>query len=282
MAATRLSEAQKTELVARFRNGDTSQELAGIYGCSAITVSRVVKASLDPAEYEGLKQRRGRRGSAVAAEATADVAVPTLIPEEPGPDFPIPSAQVLDAAVPVAPQEANSTIESESDDGGESSEDDEAATGLAIDDADDFGDDGDTSDDEDSMDGGEDDDADVFLVIPLTTTVVDDTRPSIEAQPLEEATLPSSVYMLVDKTVELQARPLREFSDLQPLADEEQDRQALHVFANPRHAKRQCGRTQRVIKVPDVAVFQLTAPYLLKQGITRLVVEGALYALPGS
>jgi hypothetical protein len=279
MAATRLSEAQKTELVARFRNGDTSQELAGIYGCSAITVSRVVKAALDPAEYEGLKQRRGRRGSALAAEATADVAVPTLIPAEPEPELPITSAPVLDAAVPAAPQEANSTtIQSESGDG----DDDAAATSLAIDDADDFGDDGESSEDEDNIDGGEDDDADVFLVIPLTTTVVDDTRPSIEAQPLEQATLPSSVYMLVDKTVELQARPLREFSDLQPLADEEQDRQALHVFANPRHAKRQCGRTQRVIKVPDVAVFQLTAPYLLKQGITRLVVEGALYALPGS
>ena len=54
------------------------------------------------------------------------------------------------------------------------------------------------------------------------------------------------------------------------------------VFLNPRQAKRQCGRTQRVIKVPDLKVFELTAPYLLAQGISRVVIEGAVYALPGS
>jgi hypothetical protein len=88
--------------------------------------------------------------------------------------------------------------------------------------------------------------------------------------------------MLVDKTVELQARPLSEFPELGALPEEEQQRQALVVFANPRQAKRQCGRTQRVIKLPDSQVIRRTAPYLLGQGITRLVLEGAVYALPGS
>ena len=57
---------------------------------------------------------------------------------------------------------------------------------------------------------------------------------------------------------------------------------ALMVFVNPRQAKRLCGRSQRVIKIPDTTVLSRTAPYLLAQGISRLVVEGALFALPGS
>jgi riboflavin biosynthesis pyrimidine reductase len=89
--------------------------------------------------------------------------------------------------------------------------------------------------------------------------------------------------MLVDKTVELQAKPLKDFPELGLLPEDEQERQALMLYSNPRQAKRQCGRTQRVIKVPDSGVLERTSAYLLAQGITRLVVEGgSLYAIPGS
>ena len=85
--------------------------------------------------------------------------------------------------------------------------------------------------------------------------------------------------MLVDKVVELDARPLKEFPELGPLADSELDRHGLVLFSSPRTAKRQCGRSQRVIKVPDTAVFERTSSYLLARGITRLVMEGKLIAL---
>jgi hypothetical protein len=104
----------------------------------------------------------------------------------------------------------------------------------------------------------------------------------LEAQPLEPGILPSCVYLLVDKTVELQARPLSEFSDLGSLPDDEQSRQALMLYTNPRQAKRQCGRSQRVIKVPDAEVLQRRSSYLVAQGITRLVLEGgSLFSIPG-
>ena len=60
MAATRLSDSQKQELVARFRGGEASGALAEAFGCSANTVSRVVRTALDPEEYEALKQQRAR------------------------------------------------------------------------------------------------------------------------------------------------------------------------------------------------------------------------------
>ena len=53
----------------------------------------------------------------------------------------------------------------------------------------------------------------------------------------------------------------------------------MFLYANPRAAKRQCGRSQRVIKVPDSAVFERTSSYLLARGITRLVMDGSLIAL---
>ena len=69
MAATRLTDSQKIEIVARYRAGEGSAELAEAYGCSTNTVSRVVKAGLEPAEYEQLKQQRNRPLKAVPEQA---------------------------------------------------------------------------------------------------------------------------------------------------------------------------------------------------------------------
>ncbi|MBD2422782.1 hypothetical protein [Cyanobium sp. FACHB-13342] len=237
MAATRLTDSQKSEIVARFRAGEGSAELAEVYGCTAGTVSRVAKAALDPAEYEQLKQQRGR---------------PTK------PEY---TAEPKDSATgDVSLNPANSATA-------------EDASVLAIDDADDFGDDF-------SDDFSDDDSADQFVEVPVLLG----THAGEPAQclPLAQAPLPASVYMLVDKTVELQAKPLKEFPELGQLPDGEEERQALLVFANPRQAKRHCGRSQRVIKVPDTRVLERTAPYLIAQGISRVVIEGSLYSLPGS
>ena len=397
MAATRLSDSQKQELVARFRGGEASGALAEAYGCSANTVSRVVRTALDPKEYEALKQQRGRSPVPIAepaggsslqlplpAAGSGEEAAATSTKGESAPEASI-TATGLESVTPLTPSEAlareeaspraeasaraeaaaiteagtranpEATAEAEAEaeagapqagpslapsdlasDSGEAdlAEDrpqfgswlhqQEAGVGqtsaprmgapgadpqdspagdqghatLAIDDADDFADDdGDDSEGEgEGEDEGEgDDDGDSFLgsygdrgpgdgqtfvVLPLGQTIED--RPSLTVQPLEPANLPASVYMLVDKTVELDIKPLKELPELGALPDGEGERQALVVYANPRQAKRYCGRNQRVIKVPDSGVLARTAPYLLSQGVTRLVVEGALYSLPGS
>ena len=247
MAATRLTDSQKIEIVARYRAGEGSAELAEAYGCSTNTVSRVVKAGLEPAEYEQLKQQRNRPLKAVPEQAPPEQAPPEL------------TAPELAAPEPELPEPAG---------------DDEDHAVLAIDDADDFG------DDANDLDFADDDLADQFVAVPLL--LVDHVGEPAQCQPLADAPLPASVYMLVDKTVELQAKPLKDFPELGQLADGEEERQALMVFANPRQAKRHCGRTQRVIKVPDTRILERTAPYLIAQGISRVVMEGSLYSLPGS
>jgi len=374
MAATRLSDSQKQELVARFRGGEASAALAEAFGCSANTVSRVVRTALDPKDYEALKQQRGRSagqaatpagesspelplapagsgaeapgasaldqaqtaypfalsdpegsaastpggslGSSEEAQDGPSLALKALIARAPQPDPPAAgpefgawvnqkvngageaNAPGLGARQPEPyPEEISNTIlrkdkiQSQGQDDDPS--DDQGHAALAIDDADDFAEEAGDDEGDDTEDGSEDGDSFVgrygdsgqgdgqtFVILPLGQAIED--RPSLTVQPLEPADLPASVYMLVDKTVELDIKPLKELPELGTLPAGEEDRQALVVYANPRQAKRYCGRNQRVIKVPDSGVLARTAPYLLSQGVTRLVVEGALYSLPGS
>lgn len=264
MAATRLSDSQKTELVVRFRGGESTQTLADAYGCSANTVSRVVKSVLDPADYERLKQSRGRR---LSRSSEVDPAGASEIDPPAGP------AAAL--VVPVPPQAESGAGDSQASSADSASDDDDGPAVLAIDDADDFGD-----DEDDDFSEEESDDAAVF--IPIAVSVSIDDHVPVTVLPFRSADLPTSAYMLVDKTVELQPRPLSEFPEMAGLAAEELQRQALTIYPNPRQAKRQCGRTQRVIKLPDLSLLERTAPYLLAQGISRVVIESTPYALPDS
>ncbi|KEF40686.1 MAG: hypothetical protein ER33_15625 [Cyanobium sp. CACIAM 14] len=269
MAATRLSDSQKTQLVDRFRGGGSSQELAEAFGCSPNTVNRVVRTALGEEAYERLKRQRTRRRSQAAeGDSGASETLQTTLG--------IPESEPLPGEAVVAP--AKDDVE-------------DGPGVLAIEDADDFAaeDDDDLLTDEESSDEdlGQEDGLEAAMdpFQPIPVALLDEGEGEAgdaRLQTLRTATLPASAYMLVDKTVELQARPLSEFPELGRLPADEMERQALVVFLNPRQAKRQCGRTQRVIKVPDLRVLERTAPYLLAQGISRVVIEGALYALPGS
>ena len=278
MPASRLSDRQKAELVERFRGGEGSQALAQAYACSANTVSRVLKAALDPQDYERLlKEQRSRRSGASEARSEKRTAADAMAPQAPA-EIPAPSSDLIEDPVSASAQPRES-LDPETDGEASEEESDESPSVLALDDADDFGD-----DDDDSLDDGEDDgeDPQIFVTVaPLVVGSVDAHR-EIRPLPLETADLPASAYMLVDKTVELQPKPLSECSELGPLPAGEQDRQALLMFLNPRQAKRQCGRTQRVIKIPDTSILRRTAPFLVAQGISRVVIEGALFSLSDS
>ncbi len=253
MAASRLTDSQKSELVARYSAGESSAELAASFACSVNTVSRVVKAALPPEEYERLKQLRVRGGRGAASAAQDSPAHQEIAPIK---------AAVVEQPAAEAEDPANAADASAVD----------VEAALAIDDADDFGDEGADDEADDEEPGDE--------ALDLGTAAV--SQEPVSCIPLAEAELPASVYMLVDKTVELDARPLAAFSELGALPPGEEERQALQVFVNPRQAKRLCGRSQRVIKIPDTRIFERTARYLLAQGISRVVIENGVYSLPGA
>ncbi len=274
MAVGRLDETQKQELVARYQAGESSVALAEAFGCSPNTVSRTVKAALSPEDYEQLKQQRAKgvlqgAAGALGVAATAVAKAETVAAE-------------LGSALEAVPTEEAQAPEA-------APEPITPAT-LALDDADDFS--NDQFDDEDIEaeleadlnDGTSDNDPEnSFVALPPITvrTNLDDGRRCV-SKPLRADQLPASLYLLVDREVELKGTPVKEFSELGQLAPGEELLQAIALFSNPRQAKRQCGRSQRVIKLPDPSLLERTAPYILAQGISRIVLEGSLYAIPGS
>ena len=257
MAPARLSDSQKQELVSQFKAGVTAAALAEAFGCSPNTVSRTVKALLSPEEYDSLKQKRSGRGAAAVAAKADEPKAEEAAKTEAAPEAPSPEAE-LEADEPL-----------------------EGSSSLALDDADDFG----ADDSDEELDELSDDDSAVetFVAIaPLPGLGVIDSGSPCVSKPLGDGSLPSTVYLLVDREVELKGTPVKDFSELGAVAATEMEQQAIALFSNPRQAKRQCGRSQRVIKVPDSGVFGRTAPFILAQGISRIVLEGSLYAIPGA
>ena len=241
MAPSRLNDSHKQEIVERYRAGDTSAQIAAAYGCSTNTVSRTVRSLLSPEEYAELKAQRSAKNSGLASS--------------------VPEIETAEVSRPENPQTSleDSGIEVPS-----SKREGEDFSSADLNDNETFN----------------TDDENVFheiAVLPVDLPQV--TTQQVICRPFASELLPDSVYMLVDKTVELDPRPLSEFPELGLSDPSEQQRQALCLFASPRAAKRQCGRNQRVIKVPHTQVFEQTTSYLLARGITHLVVEGSLFAL---
>lgn len=249
MAASRLNDSQKQEVVQRYLAGETAAALAEAFSCSANTVSRTIKAAIGIEAYGAIKDLR-IAGSAVKAigkvlPSSADFAV--LKEEELAKeDFDVIDSEASDTELS-DPEFSNSDIS------------DSEISDLEIESNSDF-----------------------IAFAPLAVTAnLSDSSPCV-SKPLVASELPASLYLLVDREVELKGTPVKDFTELGLIASEEEDLQAIALFINPRQAKRQCGRSQRVIKVPDSSLLELTAPYILAQGISRIVLEGALYAVPGS
>ena len=96
---------------------------------------------------------------------------------------------------------------------------------------------------------------------------------------LNYESLPESVYMIVDKKVELDLQPISDLPEWSFLPENELKRNAILLFSNQRSAKRICSRNQRVIKIPNTSIFQLSKPYLISKGITRLILEDSIIGL---
>lgn len=101
----------------------------------------------------------------------------------------------------------------------------------------------------------------------------------LEVMPLSEAVLPKICYLVIDRTSELVTRPLKDFGELGQIPAHEIQSRTLPVFDNHRIARRFSHRTQRIIKVPNSSMIRATCTQLSAKGITRLLVNGRIYAL---
>ena len=246
-ATGQFTERQKAQMVEAYRAGSSSVAVGKRFGCSDRTVMRLVRSRLGAAELETLKEQNRKR----SAPARPAPATPELDPE---------NNQSLAVDEPI----------------------DDSVTGpniLPWEDADDFAENGGRDDD------GVIEDDDTTLSTsshPGTSKAAKQSTGVTRAINLDVNQLPSPLYLVVERSVELQPQTLGSLHHLGPLDADEQQRQGLILFSNVRQARRQCRRNQRVVKVADPKLLGKTAPHLLAQGISRLVIESNLYALPSS
>lgn len=262
-----------------YRSGEPTLSLAEAYGCSQNTVIRTVKALLPPDEYNALKASRSKGESSLNKVETTNKNIKN--PSEL-------SFQVQGSSHEDALQGESNNAKRSSSRNEQIEEEDcrntELGQPLALDDADDFNEESpDEAIDNGAFEGslGDQNSLEVFHeVVPLLSEFqIEEEQKEIKCAPLIPGVLPGSVYMLVDRLVELDARPLKDFPELGTLSEADLEKKALSLFSTQRSARRHCGRSQRVIKVPDSNVFTISTPFLLARGITRLVLEGSLISL---
>jgi transposase-like protein len=292
---SRLSESDKQQIVELYRQpGETTLTLADRYGVSNTTISRILKSTLSADEYDRLiQQKRGAgrgRGASVESPGQGSL-LDAPVTEGVEESVPVKVTRVVVDA-PVRRSRRRTSVaepELESSDNPGFSEPvvaepieeilrEELATSRndlldEEEDLDDLEDDLEEGLDDDDDDDG-DDEGNPLPSIHLNAAEF------IQVLPLAEAAIPRVCYLVVDRSAELVVRPLQEFAELGQIPSAEIQERTLPIFDNHRVAKRFSNiRTQRVIKVPDSRVLQKAAPHLQAKGITRLLIDGQVYAL---
>lgn len=288
MSARKLSDTDKKAILEEYRRpGETTLTIANRYGVSNSTISRMLKSSLSPRDYEVLiQQKRSGRGHNSGSEIVPD-------PQPESSPSPEPESS-SDASRRVRKRSSASlSTESESDDSvqldlrltevekpilresnvtpSKDRDDPQPEEQEEDNDDEDFDDD----DDDENFDE-DDDDADVDFPLPKQGTQI---VGQLRVLPFDRASLPKTCYVVVDRMAELITRPLKEFGDLGQIPPEEVQEKTLPVFDNHRVARRFANRSQRVTKVPDGKMLQRVKDYLQAKGITRILVDGQVYSL---
>ena len=116
-------------------------------------------------------------------------------------------------------------------------------------------------------------------IAPLNYDIENSKQKDLSSIPLSEIDFPSTVFMIVDKKVELEIKYLREYPKWQFLSQNDLKRKTIEIYFDLKIAKSFCGKEQKVIKVPNTDVFKIVAPILRSRGISRIVSSDKLIAL---
>tara|TARA_B100000989_G_scaffold158827_1_gene118576 strand:- start:70 stop:750 length:681 start_codon:yes stop_codon:yes gene_type:complete len=116
-------------------------------------------------------------------------------------------------------------------------------------------------------------------IAPLDYQIENVTQKDLSSVPISEVDFPKTVFMIVDKKIELETKYLKDYPDWEFLSQDELNRRTIQIFEDLKNAKRICTKDQKVIKVPNTNVFSIVAPLLVSRGISRIVTEDKLIAL---
>lgn len=116
-------------------------------------------------------------------------------------------------------------------------------------------------------------------ITPLNYDIENTPQKDFSSIPINEVDFPKTVFMIVDKKIELEIKYLKDYPDWQFLSQQELERKTIEIFNELKDAKKFCNKEQKVIKVPNTNVFKIAAPILLSKGISRIVNSEKLIAL---
>ena len=292
MSPKKLNDDDKQEILKLYRQTpETTSTLADRYGVSSSTISRFLKSYLSESEYEELIQQkrlaRTAKSEPSSTQTNAELVLVT-IENQSGPQTPKTEAKPVLATSKSQPESSSTQAnikqppilakDQPSRDIQASDEDDEdddlevvdvIALGEMIgEDLSDGIDDDEDLEDEDWDEGDEED---------YGQSLARDG--DVQVFPLSSAMFPEICYLVIDRSAELIARPLKEFAHLGQIPAEEVQQKTLPVFDNHQGARRFSNRSQRVIKVPDGLILYKSCPHLYAKGITRLLMDGRIYSI---
>jgi transposase-like protein len=301
MSPKKITETEKQEIINLYRQSmATTAALASQFGVSSSTVSRILKSGLDETEYDLLvQQKRSHRFNTVEEEvlntevveredfnSVSDVETTTEVesPVFPLETIPEESLPPTNMSQELVVREINlnnpdispplKVVTKVPSSRGEEESTNEISTLQAMfgEDIEDFGEDiEDFNEDEDWENQGDGEESSTYVL---------NNYSNVQVVPLSEARLPRTCYLVVDKFAELIVKPLKDFNDLGPIPNGENQRNTLPIFDNHRVAKRFSNhRSQRVIKIPDSRLLLKVMGYLIARGITHILIDGRIYFL---
>ncbi|MDB9404083.1 MULTISPECIES: helix-turn-helix domain-containing protein [Microcystis] len=292
MSPRKLTDATKKEILKLYRETEaTTSTLAERYGVSSSTVSRFLKNSFSGEEYEQLIQKkrlaRNPRGLE-EEEAAADLpekaievisvrAAQIAAKDEQAFEPPIASVEQLTLLMDTAyPPEADNPEDTEIN--GDKTLETANLSEFFVEaieeeeEEDELDEDWDEEEDEDE-DEEEGELADSYLGPTIVKTA------QLQILPLSAAAFPKTCYLVIDRAAELITRPLKDFAELGKVPPQEIQQRTLPIFESHRIARRFSKRKEKVIKVPDGRLIEKAHAQLEAKGITRLLMDGRIYAL---
>ena len=272
MISRRLTKTQKAAILEAYRDGDITNALAEKYHCTPNTINRTVKTLLSEYEYTLLKKKRSKNSN------KKDKFVDNEKVKQKEEDLEQASL-LISCNEKVKEEDQYVKVNEESYRHGV----DQVAS-LDIEDADEFVEDqysvNQKIKDHDKDKNNQNFDENFEEIAPLVSGFdFDLKKQKSDFEILDYECLPESVYMIVDKKVELELQLISDLPEWSFLPENELQRKAILLFANQRSAKRICSRSQRVIKIPNTSIFKLSQSYLISKGITRLILEDSIIGL---
>ena len=116
-------------------------------------------------------------------------------------------------------------------------------------------------------------------ITPLNYDIENSSQKDFSTIPISEIVFPKTVFMIVDKKVELEIKYLKDYPKWQFLSEDDLKRKSIEIFYDLKIAKSFCSKEQKVIKVPNTSIFKTVANILISRGISRIVTSDKLIAL---